>query len=222
MGIPTPDSVTNNELLAKTAKWDIDENDARGAFAVFYARHLPMVLVFCKFLCGGRPEYEDLAQITFLRALRSAKTFRCEDKAQDAARAQKWLRTIALNAYITLKADKDKRHEIILESSDGEVSVANLQTRSPDNSELQDKIERLFEGIKERDRAVVFLWSHYREEGEIPPDILSNFCSQWQISEDNFRQIAKRTVDKIKKRGRPGKFKEDEANEAGRAQEETA
>ncbi len=84
-----------------TAQAELDRRDFklaasgdRGAFAAIYLRYVGQVYTLCLRLARDRHHAEDLAQETFLRALRAAHTFRLD------APLGPWLKRIAANLAI--------------------------------------------------------------------------------------------------------------------------
>lgn len=77
---------------------------ATEAFGVLFRRHYPRVQSLCARMCGGGPVADDLAQESFLRALRHRHTFRGD------ARFTTWLYRVARNVCLQQLADSAREH----------------------------------------------------------------------------------------------------------------
>ena len=77
---------------------------AAEAFGVLYRRHCARVHSLCARMCGGGPQADDLAQESFLRALRHRHTFRGD------ARFTTWLYRVARNVCLQHLADAAREH----------------------------------------------------------------------------------------------------------------
>jgi RNA polymerase sigma-70 factor (ECF subfamily) len=118
------DDATDNQLIAACRGGDAP------ALKQLVDRHLPAVSNYCFQLALNRNMAEDLAQETFLRAIRSLATFR------GSAAFRTWLFTIASNLAKTRLASGARERTI-----EGDVEQLSLSRHDPpDRSVLQGEL----------------------------------------------------------------------------------
>ncbi len=147
-------------MLVMTEPWDdgeispgllercrAGEPAALGAFVEFYQRS---VFALLSRTVGGRAEVEDLAQETFLRAIRALPAF----DADRRAKLSTWLLTIATRlALDTLRRQSRERRNVFTEEPDG-VATPEKETQ---RSELRGAIGRAIDELPADQRAAFVL-----------------------------------------------------------------
>lgn len=144
-----------------------------GAFRILMERYSPRLLRFCRGYVGSVEEAEDVVQETFLRAVRSAATYRT------TARFSTWIHTIARNQCLDrLKVARRRRelwerHRPELEAETmGSSGVAVGAATGPggegafgdiDPDQVREALERLTPAERETVRLTFFAdWSSRR------------------------------------------------------------
>jgi RNA polymerase sigma-70 factor (ECF subfamily) len=126
------------------------ENDPR-ALRAFVARYERPVFALLSRMLGPGPHVEDLAQETFLRAIRVLPAFRTDGPARPST----WLLTIATR--IALDARKKKR----LPLAPPEAALAVPDTSTPETArarrELGQRLAAAAESLSDDQRAVLLL-----------------------------------------------------------------
>ncbi len=79
-------------------------NGDSGAFSILMDRYAIRLLHFCRSFIGSEEDAEDIVQETFLRAIKSARTYRSKSKFS------KWIFTIARNLCLDrLKMERNRK-----------------------------------------------------------------------------------------------------------------
>lgn len=141
----------DDDLIARTATGD------RAAFAALVERHGRAVLTIGRALGRNEADAQDIAQETFLSALRAASTYR-----PGVASVRSWLFAIARNAGRRTFTRRNGR-EILSDTLDDEGPLLDLGIAAGWGTEATDSTLERYEDLEELARAIASLSVDDRE-----------------------------------------------------------
>ena len=167
----------------------------RRAFRTLVQRYQQPIYFLARDLAGNHHDAEDLAQETFIRALRFLEKFRGE------AKFGSWLYRITVNCYIDSRRKKQVStvsiHDEANESRGfSEQALPDLRQHSPEDGAqargIQEHIEQALTTLSPRERSV-FVLRHYKD---MP---LKEIAGTLDIAEGTVKALLFRAIQRLQK-----------------------
>ncbi|MCB4757170.1 MAG: sigma-70 family RNA polymerase sigma factor [Elusimicrobia bacterium] len=179
------------------------ENWNEQTMAKMVKEELPRIYNLCYRLCQNKEEAEDLAQDTFLKAIRAIPKFKGESSVST------WLYRIAVNTWKNRVRHQTRRFfkvHISLSSSaeeswDGEPKEIELKDPSPSPPEELERIEgealmiKTLDNLGDEEKAIIILkdvdQKSYEEIAEVMNINLGTVKSRLSRAREKFREVYK-------------------------------
>ena len=196
----------DDELLSASAKGG---DEGRQAFEAFYRRHTDYLFGTCYDLTNrykfGFFDHEDVFQLTMIKALESAETFKSDgfvDAQELEDKADAWLGEIAKNVTFDLIRRRPTCVSLdpaLLNDDEDPFEVPEI-IHCEETTEIK-LIREAIETLSENEKSVLWAASQFyqrRTHQRTPTKELDEIIKSLGISKDNFRKIRERARKKIR------------------------
>ena len=194
------------DLLEMISWYSTDEEIAINAWKELYSRHFEYLYKLLFSITKNNELAVDLSQETFLKVLeKAAGTFKIPQEKKDKVtqHVRCWLGTVAKKLYIDYLRGCDELldHEI----GDNRYNPALIEEIGDEKNTCSVRVREIYESsLDDREKSILDIALLYLNPSnpytKIPKKELDEICSKLGITSENFRQIKRRALKKLKEK----------------------